>query len=139
MATVVRDKAMGVPLKSLFETIIDFESYPQFLPEVVSAKATGKGKKVRVDFELEVIKRFEYTLEFVISEPTEVKWSLMKSNFFKTNDGLWLLKEIPSGVEAHYELEVAFGFLVPGWVTKKMTEVSLPTMFDRFEKRAAGK
>ena len=128
---------MNVPRKALFDTIVDFESYPEFLPEVVSAKANGKGKKVRVDFELEVIKRFEYTLEFEVTVPTEVQWNLVKSNFFKTNSGRWLLQEGEKGVDVHYELEVAFGFLVPTWVTKKMTEVSLPAMFERFEKRAS--
>jgi hypothetical protein len=40
------------------------------------------------------------------------------------------------GTWVKYELEVGFGFLVPGWITKKLTESNLPQMFDKFETRA---
>ncbi len=125
-------------MQSLYACITDFENYPAFLPEVVSARiAKGAGTDVvKVQFELEVIKRFNYVLEFKLVKPNQVSWKLIESNFFKDNRGVWKLTEVGGGVQVHYELEVGFGFLVPGWVTRKLTEVSLPAMFDRFEKRA---
>lgn len=135
MAKVVRDKRMGVQSAGLYQVICDFESYPEFLPEVVSAKIVKKGKKTQVEFELEVIKKFGYLLEFTTKE-NEVSWELLSSNFFKENSGLWKLEPSGNEVDVHYELEVSFGFLVPSWVTKKLTETSLPAMFERFETRA---
>ncbi len=138
MAKVLRDKEMAVSPKALFQAITDFEKYPEFLGEVVSAKiVSGAGtNKVKVKFEVEVVKRFEYHLEFTLKPETEVSWTLAESNFFKTNQGKWTLKPEGKGTAVNYELEVAFGFLVPGWVTKKLTEVNLPQMFEKFEGQA---
>lgn len=127
---------MDVSRERLFQVITDYESYPKFLPEVVSAKILDKNKKEKVLFELEVIKRFSYTLEFE-TDDSRVGWKLVESNFFKENRGLWQLSKVSENeVNVHYELDVSFGFLVPSWVTKKLTETSLPAMFDRFEARA---
>lgn len=138
MAKVVRDKEMTVSRKALYQAITEFEKYPEFLTEVVSAKiVSGAGtSKVKVKFEIEVVKRFEYHLEFTLKPESEVSWTLAESNFFKTNEGKWTLAEAGKGCNVHYELEVAFGFLVPGWVTKKLTEVNLPQMFEKFESQA---
>lgn len=132
---------MAVRIEDLYASITDFERYPEFLPEVVSARIVKGNKSDRVDvqFELEVIKRFEYVLQFELNSPSRVRWKLITSNFFKTNQGGWQLEATKKGVKARYELEVSFGFLVPKWVTKKLTEVSLPAMLDRFEKRTQEK
>lgn len=136
MSRVVRDKRMGVSASALFDVICDYESYPEFLPEVVSAKILSRNDTIRVEFALEVIKRFSYELEFTSKKDELVNWRLVKSNFFKENAGQWLLKPENGQVNVHYELQVEFGFLVPSWVTRKLTENSLPAMFDRFELRA---
>ncbi|MBI4403308.1 MAG: SRPBCC family protein [Deltaproteobacteria bacterium] len=138
MAKVIRSKELAVSVERLVAVILDFESYPEFLSGVVSARReqSSNGKPV-VTFELEIIKRFEYTLEFNITGVEEIAWKLVKSNFFKKNDGRWLLKRMGQNrTHASYELDLAFGFLVPGWVAKTLTEVNLPKMFDQFEARA---
>ncbi len=139
MPKVVREKEMNVPVKCLFEAITDFKSYPEFVPEVVSVEVLpgSTAEKARVKFELEVVKRFEYILEFHIKDSKEVKWKLVESNFFKTNEGAWKLKTLDKDkTHVDYELDVGFGFLVPGWVSKKLTEINLPKMLDNFEGQA---
>lgn len=137
MAQVVRDQKILVSRHSLYRAITEFEKYPTFLPEVVSAKSTVDKNLTRVQFELEVVKRFQYVLEFQLVPEERVSWKLVESNFFKKNDGQWLLKEIgPTETQVHYELEVDFGFMVPGFISRKLTEVSLPGMFDNFQKQA---
>ena len=90
-----------------------------------------------VEFELEIIKRFRYRLKFDLKPKSEVRWSLVESNFFKENTGRWVLKPMGKDLTlVTYELDVLFGFLVPGWVTRKLTEINLPRMFDKFEVRA---
>lgn len=139
MANVTRDKEMQVSIGALYRAITDFESYPKFLPEVVDVKtdAASNESTAKVTFEIEVVKKFQYTLQFEMKKTSEVRWRLVESNFFKGNTGLWLLKEIAPGKTAvHYELDVSFGFLVPGWISKKLTETSLPKMFENFEGQA---
>lgn len=139
MSKVVREKEMSVSAQSLWKVITDFSKYPEFVDEVVAAKSISPARSdgEKVIFELEVVKRFQYTLEFHRKEGTELSWRLLESNFFKKNEGRWVLRELSSGrTHVLYEVEVAFGFLVPGWVTKKLTEVNLPKMFEAFETRA---
>jgi len=139
VAKVTRDKVMEVSAAALAQAITDFENYPQFVTEVVAAKKLpgGAADKPRVVFELEIVKRFKYTLEFKLDGHKEISWKLVESDFFKTNQGRWLLEaKGPKQTHVTYEVEVGFGFLVPGWITRKLTEVNLPKMFERFEDRA---
>jgi ribosome-associated toxin RatA of RatAB toxin-antitoxin module len=139
MATQVqRERLFEVPVSTLFKTITDFEKYKTFLPEVVeSVIVSGKGTdQVRVRFEIEVIKKFVYELDFTLIQDKEVRWKLVKSDFFKANQGKWVLTPEGNKTQVQYELEVAVAFLVPGWIAKKLTESSLPQMFDKFEEQA---
>lgn len=139
MPSIVRERQFKAPLASVYQAIIDFESYPKFLPEVVEAKVQPNATSTvaRVVFEIEVMKRFRYMLQFNMTPQSEVAWKLVESNFFKTNEGVWRLSEAgPNLTQVKYELTVDFGFLVPGWATKKLTETSLPKMFDSYEARA---
>ncbi len=137
-AKVAKEKEMDVSVAALWKVITDYERYPDFVEEVVVAKRLPQsGGKQVVQFELEVVKRFGYTLEFTEVEHKELSWRLVESNFFKKNDGRWLLKDLGGNrVHATYEVDLNFGFMVPGWVTRKLTEVSLPKMLEGFEKRA---
>lgn len=139
MGQVIREKLMAVPVDALFKSITDFERYPDFLNEVVSAKVVKKpsSNQVWVQFEIEVVKKFVYILEFTLKGKEEIAWKLIESDFFKKNEGRWVLT--PKGnseTQVQYELEVGVVFLVPSWISKKLTEVNLPKMFDSFESRA---
>lgn len=139
MAKVTREKTMDVSAEALWNAITDLGQYPKFLDEVVSAnyiEGEGTGSPV-VEFELEIVKRFQYQLRFTMKDKTEMSWELASSNFFKVNSGRWhLTPKGDSSVHVTYEVEVGFGFFVPKWVTKKLTEVNLPKMFEVFEARA---
>jgi len=137
MASVIRDKEMQVSVQCLWDVITDFEKYPEFVDGVVDVKIKSPGNNPVVQYELEIIKRFKYELQFQFQPHTEVAWKLVESNFFKVNEGRWLLKELDKNrTQATYEVEVGFGFFVPKWVTKKLTEINLPNMFEAFEQRA---
>lgn len=131
---------MGVSLDALKRVILDFEKYPLFLSEVIVAKtkdAKQPGHQL-VEFEIEVVKRFKYTLDFDTTGGNVIRWRLVDSNFFTANEGSWDLKALGKDkVEAKYQLEVGVKFMVPGFVAKKLTEVQLPKLLDNFEARAA--
>jgi coenzyme Q-binding protein COQ10 len=139
MAKVVQERSMDVSVDALRRAILDFEKYPDFLSEVVAAKAHEKksdGTQL-VDFELELVKRFKYTLEFDLTHSDEIKWRLIDSNFFTSNEGAWSLTPLgdkKTGVV--YSLDVGVKFLIPAWISKKLTETNLPRLLDSFEARA---
>jgi coenzyme Q-binding protein COQ10 len=139
MPKVVMERTMAVSVEALTRVILDFEKYPEFLPEVVGAKSIGVVQKgvQEVEFEIEVIKRFRYRLQFDLTTPNEVRWRLVDSNFFTANEGAWLLTAAAKKkTDVKYELEVGVKFLVPGFISKKLTQVSLPKLLDSFEARA---
>jgi ribosome-associated toxin RatA of RatAB toxin-antitoxin module len=138
MPAVTREKTMPVSCEALYQAITKFEEYPEFLSEVTSAKTLSKkNNKVIVDFELEVVKKFRYQLEFNLSVKDQVSWKLVESDFFKLNQGAWVLKsKTPTSTEVRYQVEVETGLFIPGFVAKKLTEVSLPKLLENFETRA---
>jgi coenzyme Q-binding protein COQ10 len=139
MAKAVKEKEMKVSLEALKKVIQDYETYPEFLPEVVGAKVISRegADKAQVQFDINVIKRFQYTLKFWSDSPNTFCWKLIESDVFKTNEGKWTLSSTgPHSTLAKYELEVGFGFFVPGFVTKGLTESNLPALLDRFEAQA---
>jgi ribosome-associated toxin RatA of RatAB toxin-antitoxin module len=129
---------MGVSVEALRKAILDFEGYPTFLPEVVSARKRPQGTPecTYVDFELEIIKRFQYTLVFDSHDETEIRWHLHEGKIFKRNQGRWILRPQGQRLHATYELDVELGLYVPGWVTKKLTENNLPRLLENYEARA---
>ncbi|MCX6102534.1 MAG: hypothetical protein NT000_04640 [Proteobacteria bacterium] len=122
MAKVIREKKMAVSQEALFKTITEFEKYPDFLKEVVGAKVVGKRtpEKIRVQFEIEIVRKFIYILEFSIVSKNEITWKLIESDFFKQNEGRWILNSNGTHETAvHYELEVGVVFLIPSWISNK--------------------
>lgn len=138
MAKAVREKEMNVSLEALKKVIQDYERYPEFLPEVVGAKVLERsGEQAHVQFDINLMKRFQYTLLFDHPKPNELSWKLVSSDFFKCNDGRWVLESRgPSATHVRYELDVSFGFFVPGFIVKTLTETNLPALLDRFEEQA---
>jgi len=135
---VVKERDFHVPVSSLYRVVTDFDNYKNFLPEVSGSEiVSGRGTdKVRVRFEINLMKRFAYDLEFRLIPEKEVGWKLVESDFFKVNEGRWIFNPSKDVTHVKYELTVQFGFLVPSWITKKLTENNLPKMFDQFESKA---
>ena len=76
MAKVTREKEMNVSAEALADVILDFEGYPKILGEVKAAKpkwVTPK-KHCKVVFELEIVKKFSYELNFDVDYPNRVKY-----------------------------------------------------------------
>lgn len=129
------------PIETVYQTITDFESYPDFLPEIKGAKVDWCGDaQMDVSFRLELIKEIPYCLRFTLNPPSEVSWVLKQGEIMRTNTGGWKLKALEDSVtDATYSLEVTFGLWVPKAVTETLVKKSLPQTLKRFKKRAEGK
>jgi len=128
---------MDVPAKVIYEVVTDFESYPEFLPDVKKTAVTKKGKGVQADFEISVIKTVRYTLDFSMTPNKKVTWTFVKGDLFKDNTGEWTFEEVKKGqTKVTYSVDVDFGLFVPSMITKKLVGSNLPTMMKHFKERA---
>ncbi len=126
------------PIETVFNTIVDFESYPQFLPEIKMAKLDWcEDRQIEVSFKINLIKEISYTLKIELDKPQGVYWQLKRGDLMKMNEGSWELKaKGDSSTEATYTIDVTFGLWVPKAITEALVEKNLPQTLKRFKKRA---
>jgi coenzyme Q-binding protein COQ10 len=138
MAEATRSIDIKAPVEKVFRIISDYERYPEFLPEVKRVSTSDRsGNRVKVHYEVEVIKRIKYTLELSEEPPHRVRWSFVEGELMRDNRGSWLLEAAgPDQTRATYSIEMALGPLVPKAIVKALVETSLPKMLEAFKKRA---
>lgn len=137
------EKTVPFTLNEFKKAIVDFTHYPLFLEEVEKSEILEDPYKVR--FEIQVIKKFSYTLQFYETKEEEpstrrviLSWKLIDSNIFKKNEGRWVLTEKEGKKELHvlYELDIDIGLMIPKWISNNLTKHNLPKLIASFEKRA---
>ena len=84
---------VSLPVESLYETIMDFESYPKFVSGVKGIKIVERSPQgIVVAYDVEMMKRIQYS---ILSQTTfdreqgvaELTWSLKQSGLMKLNNG----------------------------------------------------
>ncbi len=138
MAATTSKITINAPIKTVFDVVTDFESYPEFLSGSKEVKVLSKkASSLQVEFKVDLVKTVSYTLDFKLTAPKECSWTLVKGDFMKSNKGSWKLKEVKKGVtEASYEIEVGFGLLVPSNIANMLVAKNLPAMMKEFKDRA---
>lgn len=137
MPQAQRTIVVDVPPEKLLEVINDFDSYPEFLPEVKKISVSNRtANSADVTYEIDVIKRIQYTVR-VVNEGMTVRWSLVKGDMMKKNEGSWQLRPEGEGrTHATYSLELGLSGLIPSSITTKLAETSLPALLQNFKNRA---
>jgi ribosome-associated toxin RatA of RatAB toxin-antitoxin module len=136
MADVKAQHIFKGSIDQVFQGLTDYESYPDYIPGVVNIELyepLEDGAELSIRYELNLIKKFHYTLNMFHEGNNKIRWSLHDSNLMKKNNGSWTLTEKKSSVDALYELDIKFKGLVPSAIVKKLTETSLPAMFEGFQ------
>jgi ribosome-associated toxin RatA of RatAB toxin-antitoxin module len=84
------------------------------------------------------MKDITYTLDHVEDrEAKVVSWTLVESEFLKSNSGRWELEDMGNGkVGVHYEVDVEFKFPVPSLILNRVIKGTLPAMIKSFETQA---
>lgn len=126
------------PLQTVYNCVVDFESYPKFLSDVKSAKVIAASEEqMEVAFKLNLIKEINYTLLIDLDPPHGVVWKLKTGEMMRSNNGSWKLKMLSDDLtEADYAIDVEFGFWIPKAITQTLIEKSLPQTLNRFKKKA---
>lgn len=142
MAEVSRTEVFDVPIEKLYQTITDYKSYPDFVDGVSSLSVLEQTEAgARVEYHLNIIKKFKYTLKLTHQKPTQISWVFESGDLFKKNNGQWKLKDLGDGkTEVTYGLEVEIKGFIPGagTIVNNLTEKNLPAMMKAFLKRAKG-
>lgn len=138
MPSVQKTKIFQVPLQKLYQTIINVENYPHFVPGVHGIKVLEKNADtLKVEYQLNILKSFRYVIEMKLFPESNVSWSLIEGDIFKKNTGSWSLKPLnPEQTEAIYTLDVDFKIFAPSMIVSKLVGSNLPQMLDAFEKQA---
>lgn len=141
MATATRTEVVDIDINKLYDIIIDYAKYPEFVDGVSSIKVLEQTEtKAKVEYSVNMIKNFKYTLALKQSRPTDVSWTLESGDLFKKNEGSWKMKDLGNGkTEVTYSLEVDFKIFAPSSILSAVTSKNLPLMMESFFKRARAK
>ena len=138
MPGATRSVVINTPVKKVFAVIKDYESYPEFLPEVKSTRISNRqGDEVDVHYEVDVLKKIRYTLRLKEEPPGRISWTFVEGELMRDNHGHWLLEDLGGGkTRATYNIEIKLGPLVPKSIVNVLVDSSLPKMLEAFKKRA---
>ncbi len=141
MASATRTEVVDVEINKLYETIIDYAKYPDFVDGVSAIKVISQNEtSAKVEYSINMIKSFKYIINTKQERPTRVSWTLDSGDLFKKNDGDWRLKDLGNGkTEVTYSLDIDFKMFAPSSILSALTDKNLPVMMNSFFKRAKTK
>ena len=133
-----RSIVVNAPPDKVFDTIINYDRYPEWLPEVKKIRTSDrKGSEVKVHYEVDFkIKTIRYTILAREERPQRMTWSFVEGEVMKDNKGSWVLEPAGEGrTKVTYSVEVAVGPLVPKSILSTLVDQSLPNLLENFKRR----
>lgn len=135
MPKISQSILINVPLAKVYDVVTDFESYPDFFPEVRAAKVVKQNKtSALVDFVFHVMVTINCQLKFKLT-PKKVSWKLTKGDFMLDNVGAWDLKTKGKATEASYTVDITPTKWVPISILEHLMENNAPHMLKNLKKR----
>jgi ribosome-associated toxin RatA of RatAB toxin-antitoxin module len=143
MAVVRQEVVIEAPVERLFDVIVDYARYPEFVPGIKACRVLpGQGERL-VEYELDLgVKRIRYVLRHVEERPARVSWTLRSGDMMKVSNGSWELAPAGPATRAVYsvEIQIAKPPLIPqaviDRVSDELTRVQLPRTLAAFKARA---
>lgn len=138
MAQAERTENFDSKVENIYKVLTDYPHYPEFMDGVSSVEVLSRdGNKVRVKYNINIIKKFTYTIEITEEENKSISWTFVEGDLFHSNNGAWLLKDNGNGTtEVTYKLDLDFKVMVPGMISKKLVSSNLPSMMKSVNKKA---
>ena len=139
MAQAEHEKKFDVSADQYYQVITQYEKYSEFVDGMKRVTVERAGDKIIGHYELSMMsKDMSYDLS-IFENPKDkiVSWTLLKSDFFKVNNGKWTIQALGDHqCQVRYSLEVDFNFSVPGFLLRGLVKGTLPTMMNSFYERA---
>ena len=136
--SIIKSHTFNAPIKSVYQGLSCYEMYPKFIKGVKTTeivKTVDPKASLAVKYKLNLIKTFSYTLDMYHIKNKSITWQMRDSDFFTQNSGSWQLEKYGDNyTNITYELKVDFVSKIPSFITKKLTEKSLPMMFKDFQR-----
>lgn len=143
MSAVTKEILIDVPVERMFDVVVDYARYPEFVPGIKACRVLAGGPDRRVEYELDLgIKRVKYVLRHVEERPGKVTWSLVSGDLMKVSNGSWELLAEGDRTRARYSVEIVVSKppLIPQAVmdriSDELTRVQLPRTLEAFKQRA---
>lgn len=143
MAAVTREIVIDRPPERVFDVIVDYLRYPEFVPGIKACRPQPGGVDRKVEYELDLgIRRITYVLRHVEDRPRKVTWSLVSGDLMKVSSGSWELSAEGGKTRARYTVDIQISKppLIPqaviDKVTDELTRVQLPRTLEAFKARA---
>ncbi|MDO9181144.1 MAG: SRPBCC family protein [Bacteriovorax sp.] len=138
MASASRTEVVDVEINKLYDVLVDYAKYPDFVDGVNGIKVISQNENsAEVEYSINMIKNFKYIIKIKQERPTRLSWVLDSGDLFKKNDGEWKLKDLGNGkTEVSYSLDLDFKMFAPSSVLSALTSKNLPIMMQSFFKRA---
>jgi ribosome-associated toxin RatA of RatAB toxin-antitoxin module len=137
MPAATKSEIWDSPIEKIYEVITNYGSYPEFVDGCSSVNILSQSEtESRVEFGLNLIKKFKYTLVLKQTCPTEVSWSFESGDLFKKNEGFWKFKDLGDGrTDVTYSLEVEVKGFAPKSLVSSLAEKNLPAMLKSYQNR----
>jgi len=143
MAEVSKEILIACAPDRLFDVLVDYPRYPEFVPGIRACRVLpGKAERL-VEYELDLgLRRIRYVLRHLERRPEAVTWSLVSGDALKVSNGSWELTPEGAATRARYtvDIQIAKPPLIPQLVIDKLTEelsrVQLPQTLEAFKARA---
>jgi len=141
MAKASRTETVDIDINKLYDTIVDYAKYPEYVEGVNAIKVMSQNEtSAKVEYSLNIIKTFKYIINIKQEKPTRISWTLDSGDLFKKNDGEWKLKDLGNGkTEVTYSLDLDFKLFAPSGILATLTDKNLPSMMKAFFNRAKSK
>ncbi|HPQ80686.1 MAG TPA: SRPBCC family protein [bacterium] len=139
MAVVSRSIAVHAPVERIFDIVSSFDLYPKFLPEIERADVLSQSpKKARVAFTANIVKRIDYTMDFDILRPREIRWTMVDGDMLiKSNDGFWKFEPLEKNLtDLTFSCEMHFNIWLPKSIAEGVISSHLPVMMKNFKAQA---
>lgn len=137
MAQAERTEVFDVEIEKVYKVLSDLESYPDFMTGVEKVEIVdSKDGQIKARYDLNLIKKFSYTLDHKLEAPNRISWSLDSGDLLSKSDGSWELKDLGGKTEVTYKVDVDFKVKVPGLISKKLVSSNLPSMMKSVQEMA---
>ena len=137
MPAAEREETWDASIEKIFEVITDYEKYPSFVDGCSSVNVLEKDENgARVEFSINLIKKFKYILKLTHEHPNRVSWELESGDIFKMNSGSWELTKLDDNkTKVNYSLEVAIKGFAPKSLVNTLTTKNLPSMLESYREQ----
>ena len=96
---------IDAPPQRVWDALVDFSSYPEWMPQTVECVPSGALPRMQVEITLEfnlvITKKVSYTVEYADRGNYRMEYSLVEGDFAR-NEGYWVVRPFAGGKSILY-------------------------------------